>query len=84
MPDACVAPVLSMAEAPENPHLVARGTFVTVDGVVQPAPAPRFSRTPPVAEPAPASGHGADADRLLGWGFTATELGDLRAAGALL
>jgi len=82
--DACVAPVLSMAEAPENPHLVARGTFVTVDGVVQPAPAPRFSRTPPVAEPAPASGHGADADRLLGWGFTATELGDLRAAGALL
>jgi alpha-methylacyl-CoA racemase len=43
--DACVAPVLSLAEAPEDPHLRARGTFVEVGGVVQPAPAPRFSRT---------------------------------------
>src|SRR5580693_6699475 len=40
--DACVAPVRSMTEAPADPHLAARGTFVTVDGVVQPAPAPRF------------------------------------------
>jgi alpha-methylacyl-CoA racemase len=45
--DACVAPVLDWAEAPEHPHLKARGTFVEVDGVVQPAPAPRFSRTIP-------------------------------------
>ena len=44
--DACVAPVLSLAEAPEHPHLRARGSFVEVDGVRQPAPAPRFSRTP--------------------------------------
>ncbi|SPA39637.1 L-carnitine dehydratase/bile acid-inducible protein F [Cupriavidus taiwanensis] len=44
--DVCFAPVLSFAEAPEHPHLKARGTFVEVDGVVQPAPAPRFSRTP--------------------------------------
>ncbi|WP_242654133.1 CaiB/BaiF CoA transferase family protein [Klenkia soli] len=44
--DACFAPVLSMAEAPAHPHAVARDAFVTVDGVVQPAPAPRFSRTP--------------------------------------
>ncbi len=44
--DACVAPVLSLAEAPAHPHNVARGTFVSRDGVVQPAPAPRFSRTP--------------------------------------
>src|SRR3546814_11678625 len=44
--DACYAPVLSMAEAPEHPQMVARSTFVQVDGVVQPAPAPRFSRTP--------------------------------------
>lgn len=44
--EACLAPVLSMAEAPEHPHLHARGTFVEVDGIVQPAPAPRFSRTP--------------------------------------
>jgi alpha-methylacyl-CoA racemase len=43
--DACFAPVLDWDEAPRHPHNVARGTFVTVDGVVQPAPAPRFSRT---------------------------------------
>jgi alpha-methylacyl-CoA racemase len=44
--DTCFAPVLTMAEAPYHPHNVARGTFIEVDGVVQPAPAPRFSRTP--------------------------------------
>lgn len=44
--DACFAPVLDMAEAPLHPHNVARGTFVEVEGVVQPAPAPRFERTP--------------------------------------
>ncbi|MEO7087074.1 MAG: CaiB/BaiF CoA-transferase family protein [Gemmatimonadaceae bacterium] len=44
--DACVAPVLDWDEAPTHPHNVARGTFVEVDGVMQPAPAPRFSRTP--------------------------------------
>ncbi|HEV7394636.1 MAG TPA: CoA transferase, partial [Burkholderiales bacterium] len=45
--DACVAPVLSMLEAPNHPHLRSRETFVSIDGIVQPAPAPRFSRTPP-------------------------------------
>ena len=44
--DACAAPVLSMTEAPRHPHNVARDSFVNVDGVQQPAPAPRFSRTP--------------------------------------
>ncbi|MFD6372200.1 CoA transferase, partial [Streptomyces roseolus] len=44
--EVCFAPVLSMAEAPHHPHLRERGTFVEVAGVVQPAPAPRFSRTP--------------------------------------
>jgi alpha-methylacyl-CoA racemase len=44
--DACFAPVLSLAEAPEHPHNRARSTFVDVAGVVQPAPAPRFSETP--------------------------------------
>ena len=44
--DACVAPVLSYAEAREHPHLAARGTYVESGGIVQPAPAPRFSRTP--------------------------------------
>jgi alpha-methylacyl-CoA racemase len=45
--DICFAPVLSMAEAPEHPHNRARGTFITLDGITQPAPAPRFSRTVP-------------------------------------
>ena len=45
--DACFAPVLDWDEAPTHPHNVARGTFIDVAGVVQPAPAPRFSRTPP-------------------------------------
>ncbi|MGQ0659622.1 CaiB/BaiF CoA transferase family protein [Sphingosinicella sp.] len=40
--DACAAPVLSLAEAPAHPHNAARGTFVTIDGILQPAPAPRF------------------------------------------
>ena len=47
MTDVCFAPVLTMSEAAEHPHNVERQTFVDVDGVVQPAPAPRFSRTSP-------------------------------------
>jgi alpha-methylacyl-CoA racemase len=47
--DACVAPILSMAEAPAHPHIAARSTFTEASGVVQPAPAPRFSATPAVA-----------------------------------
>ncbi len=56
--DACVTPVLSMAEAPDNAHLVARGTLARTgpDGAAQPAPAPRFSRTPNAAPGAPPSG----------------------------
>ena len=50
--DACFAPVLSMSEAPQHPHAKARGAFVTVDGVVQPAPTPRYSGTP-LATPRP-------------------------------
>lgn len=45
--DVCFAPVLDLEEAPHHPHNVARGTFVTIDGITQPAPAPRFSKTPP-------------------------------------
>ncbi len=52
--DACFAPVLSMSEAPDHPQNKARCTFVDVDGVIQPAPAPRFSRTP--AAPPTAAG----------------------------
>ena len=54
--DVCFAPVLPMSEAAQHPHVVARGTIVEVDGVQQPAPAPRFSRTPgAIQRPAPTS-----------------------------
>ncbi|MBX3576735.1 MAG: CoA transferase [Rhizobiaceae bacterium] len=53
--DACVSPVLSLDEAPSHPHLAARGTFVELDGHLQPAPAPRFSGTPTEARPRPAA-----------------------------
>ncbi|MFF9198999.1 CaiB/BaiF CoA transferase family protein [Streptomyces sp. NPDC014779] len=52
--DACVAPVLSLREAPAHPHLAARGTFVEHGGLVQPAPAPRFSATPGAVRTGPA------------------------------
>jgi alpha-methylacyl-CoA racemase len=66
--DACVAPVLSLTEAADHPHLAARETFIDIDGIVQPAPAPRFSRTVP-PRPAPPPAVGADtADVLRDWG----------------
>lgn len=81
--DACVVPVLSLEEAPEHPHHRARGTFVTVDGVVQPAPAPRFSRTParPPAPPEP-SGTGGEA-ALRAWGFDDARIAELAALGII-
>ena len=72
--DACFAPVLDLDEAPEHPHNSERKTFVTIDGIVQPAPAPRFSRTPPnirsiAREP------GADSEEiLLGLGLSSDEI----------
>lgn len=79
--EACVAPVLSPWEAPAHPHNVARQTFVDHAGVVQPAPAPRFSRTPAaIGGPPPAPGQHTD-EVLTEWGFTAEEIDNLRAAG---
>jgi alpha-methylacyl-CoA racemase len=52
-PGCCATPVLSLSEAPQHPHLVARETFIDVDGVTQPAPAPRFSRKRPAAPTPP-------------------------------
>jgi alpha-methylacyl-CoA racemase len=75
--DACFAPVLDMAEAPAHPHNRARGTFVDVDGVTQPAPAPRFSRTQP-GPVAPAAGD--DGAVLADWGWTAESIEALRMA----
>jgi alpha-methylacyl-CoA racemase len=68
--DACVTPVLTFAEAPGHPHAAARGAHLTLDGVVQPAPAPRFSRTPPPG-PRPPRPPGADTARVLAdWGVS--------------
>lgn len=62
--DACVAPVLTTSEAPHHPHNAARGTFVTLDGVLQAAPAPRFSRSGTADVTAPGA-PGADTDDIL-------------------
>lgn len=81
--DVCFAPVLSMAEAPEHPHNVARGTFTEVAGVVQPRPAPRFSRTDSTIErPPPHAGQHTD-EVLSGFGFSIDELASLRDSGAI-
>lgn len=75
--DACAAPVLTLEEAPDHPHNRARATFVTVDGLVQPAPAPRFDRTPCAApRPPAAKGEGA-ATALRDWGFAEEEIAAL-------
>lgn len=82
--EVCFAPVLSMAEAPHHPHLKARGTFVELDGIMQPAPAPRFSRTQPeIRHSAGSTGQQAD-DALGDWGFSPAEVAALRACGALV
>ncbi len=81
--DACVAPVLSPWEAHLHPHNVARGTFVDVEGAVQPAPAPRFSRTPSAIS-SPPSPPGADTvSGLVEWGVSADVVAKLRQSGAL-
>lgn len=81
--DACFAPVLSMAEAPEHPHNRARGTFVERDGVVQPAPAPRFSRTAAEIQRPPAF-PGQHTDEILeDWDVAADRIAELRASGAI-
>ncbi len=81
--DVCFAPVLSILEAPDHPHNQARGTFVQVDGVTQPAPAPRFSRTEPTIAGA-ARPPGADTAAVLAdCGFTADEVAALRSVGAV-
>ena len=80
--DACVAPVLDMDEAPEHPHNRARGTFIEVGGVTQPAPAPRFSRSPP-ASPRPPQVGATGEDVLADWGFTPDAIDGLRRAGAI-
>ena len=81
--DICFAPVLRYAEAPEHPHNKARNSFVNVDGVVQPAPAPRFSDTPGEISGPPAE-RGQHTDEILSdWGYSADEIAKLHANNAV-
>ncbi len=81
--DACVAPVLALGEVASHPHNAARGTFVARDGVLQPAPAPRFSRTVPQMGAAPRP-PGADTAAVLGdCGFSAAEIARLTETGVV-
>jgi alpha-methylacyl-CoA racemase len=81
--DVCFAPVLSMTECQEHPHIRARGTFVEVAGASQPAPAPRFSRSKTqISRPPPHAGQHTD-EALADWGFSAEDIAGLREAKAV-
>lgn len=67
--EACVAPVVPLADAPHHPHLAARGTFVERDGITQPAPAPRFSRTHATLGTAPGGPGAHTREALTAWGI---------------
>jgi alpha-methylacyl-CoA racemase len=81
--EVCFAPVLTMKEAPQHPHNRHRATFVEVEGVVQPAPAPRFARTPSAVQRPPARPGEHTEEALRDWGFSASELERLRASAAI-
>ena len=82
--DACVAPVLSLAEAPYDPHNAERKTFVNIDGVVQPRPAPRFSATAAPNPVMPKIANGTDSAALLrAIGYGEERIESLRASGAV-
>ena len=81
--DVCFAPVLSLQDARTHRHNVARGLFTEVGGVVQPSPAPRFSRTPgTIARPPSHPGQHTD-EVLTDWGFAPDQLAKLRSSGAI-
>jgi alpha-methylacyl-CoA racemase len=81
--DVCFAPVLSMSECRRHPHIAARRTFVEVAGAPQPAPAPRFSRTPPeIARPPCHPGQHTD-EALAEWGLSRGEIAALRESKAI-
>ena len=82
--DACVAPVLSMDEAPKHPHNAERKTFVEAFGTVQPGPAPRFSRTTGAINGTPAMPGKQSEDVLKGWGIEAERAAGFLKAGAVV
>jgi alpha-methylacyl-CoA racemase len=81
--DACVAPVVSPGDAPAHPHNAARGTFIDVGGVIQPAPAPRFGRTPSGAPSPPVRPGSSTREVLTGLGLTQAEITGLQDRGAV-
>jgi alpha-methylacyl-CoA racemase len=81
--DVCFAPVLNIPEAIAHPHNRARGTFVEVDGVVQPAPAPRFGRSNPEKPRLPEAPGTNTEGVMANWGFGAHEIAALRRSGVL-
>jgi alpha-methylacyl-CoA racemase len=80
--DICFAPVLRMSEAMRHPHNVHRQSFVEIDGVMQPAPAPRFLGTPTAVQCPPARVGEHTRDILRDWGFSADEIDGLHRSGA--
>ena len=84
MTDVCFAPVLTMSEAAEHPHNVERATFVTANGAMQPAPAPRFSRTPAAIGVAPAHPGQHSREILEDWGVAKERIDELLDSGAVV
>ena len=82
--DACVAPVLTMGEAAKHPHMAAREAVVERDGVLQPAPSPRFSRTPGAISAPPATPGMHTREALQDWGLGADEVAALEADGVVV
>lgn len=81
--DVCFAPVLSLSEAPDHPHMKARSTFIEVDGINQPAPAPRFSRTPGEVRHGTHKPGADSVQVLVDWGFGKDEVDQLQADGVI-
>jgi alpha-methylacyl-CoA racemase len=81
--DVCFAPILNMDEAPEHAHNKARRTFVEIDGVIQPAPAPRFSRTVPEIQKPAATSDEQTENAWASWGFTSVEIATFKRQGMI-
>lgn len=81
--DVCFSPVLSLEEAPSHPHNIARETFVEIDGVVQPAPAPKFSRTKSEIQGPPCSPGQHTEEALQSWGVSENTISSLKQANVI-